>query len=79
MNHENHIIIVKPVFSAVTTGTSGTVEPDWNSAPRKGDRLVDGTCVWENTGAERGECQTCGRVLDDEEFAVIRRHLRLVQ
>jgi hypothetical protein len=39
-----------PIFRAVVAVTSGSKEPDWKTAPKRGDRVKDGTVVWENAG-----------------------------
>jgi hypothetical protein len=59
-SHNGHIINMKPFFSAVVPGKSGTVEPDWTKAPNPGDRIHDGTVVWENVG-QIAFCVTCGK------------------
>jgi hypothetical protein len=56
--HDGHQIGVMPRFVAVVAGTSGTVEPNWKLAQYKGDRIRDGSVVWENAGAQ-SYCLQC--------------------
>jgi hypothetical protein len=72
-DHSGHIINVKPRFKCVQQGQSGTKEPDWQLAPNRGDRLADGSCIWENTGDEEATCVSCGRVLTEKEYRTVRR------
>jgi tetratricopeptide (TPR) repeat protein len=60
--HSGHQIGLRSTFSAVVPGKSGTIEPDWSVAPRKGDRIVDGTVTWENSG-RFSYCVECNRFL----------------
>jgi hypothetical protein len=60
--HSGHQIGLRSTFIAVIPGTSGLVEPDWSLAPRKGDRIVDGTVTWENSG-KFSFCIECNRFL----------------
>jgi tetratricopeptide (TPR) repeat protein len=48
--HFGHHIGLRSTFVAVVPGTSGTVKPDFSLAPRKGDRIADGSVTWENSG-----------------------------
>jgi hypothetical protein len=75
-NHRDHRIRVKNVFRVIKTGTSGTAEPNWALAPNAGDRLVEGSCIWENTGSVTVQCETCQRPLTAEEYDQIRTGLR---
>ncbi len=74
-NHLGHIITKVPSFKTVVSGKTGDHEPDWSKAPNKGDRLKDGTVVWENSGDLVGHCATCRRNLTDAEFASIQAGL----
>ena len=56
--HDGHQIALMPRFLAAVAGTSGTVEPNWKLAPYKGDRIRDGSVVWENAGAQ-SYCLQC--------------------
>ena len=60
--HSGHQLGLRSTFSAVVPGTSGTIEPDWSLAPKKGDRIVDGTVIWENSG-KFSFCVECNRFL----------------
>jgi tetratricopeptide (TPR) repeat protein len=48
--HSGHSIVLRPTFVVVVQGTTGEVEPDFSLAPRKGDRIADGSVTWENNG-----------------------------
>jgi hypothetical protein len=56
--HQGHRIELKPTFRLVVPGTSGSKEPDWKAAPKRGDRIKDGTVVWENAG-KFSYCEQC--------------------
>jgi tetratricopeptide (TPR) repeat protein len=60
--HEGHRIGLGPLFTIVVAGTSGTKKPDFSSAPKRGDRIKDGTVVWENAG-KYSFCEQCGHFL----------------
>jgi hypothetical protein len=60
--HDGHQITLSPFYRVVVPGTSGTLEPDWKSAPRSGDRIRDGSVVWENAG-QRSYCLNCKEYL----------------
>ncbi len=60
--HSGHQITLKPIFQVVVAGTSGTVQPDFSQAPRRGDRTKDGTVVWENAG-KFSFCIDCNQFL----------------
>jgi hypothetical protein len=60
--HEGHRIALNPAFKIVIAGTSGNAEPDWKLAPKKGDRIKDGTAIWENAGT-RSYCLECREFL----------------
>ena len=46
--HQGHSIGLMPIFRAVVAGTSGHKEPDWKAARKRGERIKNGTVVWEN-------------------------------
>jgi hypothetical protein len=58
IKHRGHRIGVAPFYVVVVAGTSGSKEPDWKAAPKRGDRIKDGTVVWENAG-EFSYCEQC--------------------
>jgi len=60
--HASHAISLMPVFTAVVPGTSGTTRPDFSSASMRGDRVKDGSVVWENKG-KYSYCTQCGEFL----------------
>lgn len=60
--HVGHQIGLKAIFRVVVAGTSGTVKPDFDLAPKKGDRIKDGTVVWENAG-RFSYCVQCSEFL----------------
>jgi len=60
--HAGHQIALAPVFTVASAGKSGTTEPDWRLAPRRGDRIKDGTVVWENAG-KYSYCVQCKEFL----------------
>jgi nucleoside phosphorylase/tetratricopeptide (TPR) repeat protein len=56
--HEGHRITLMPFFKCVVPGTSGSTKPNFDSVPRKGDRIKDGSTVWEN-GGKYSYCLEC--------------------
>lgn len=60
--HQGHSIGLMPVFRAVVAGTSGSKKPDFSAASKRGDRIIDGTVVWENAG-KFSYCKQCGQFL----------------
>jgi hypothetical protein len=60
--HSNHRIGLKSVFRVVVPGTSGTTRPDFVSVSRRGDRIKDGSVVWENAG-KYSYCLECNEFL----------------
>lgn len=60
--HAGHQIGLMPVFRVIVAGKSGTTEPDFSSAPRRGDRIKDGSVVWENAG-KYSYCAQCKEFL----------------
>lgn len=56
--HSGHQIALAPNFTAVVAGTSGMTKPDFSVASRKGDRIRDGSVVWENAG-KQSFCSSC--------------------
>jgi hypothetical protein len=62
VKHQGHRVGLMPVFRAVVAGTSGLKKPDFSAAPRRGDRIKDGTVVWENAG-KYSYCEQCEEFL----------------
>jgi len=60
--HQGHRIGLMPIYKVVVPGTSGSKEPDWKAAPKRGDRIKDGTVVWENAG-KFSHCEQCKEYL----------------
>jgi hypothetical protein len=60
--HVGHQIGLNSIFRVAVAGTSGTIKPDFDSVPRKGDRIKDGSVVWEN-GGKFSYCVQCGEFL----------------
>jgi tetratricopeptide (TPR) repeat protein len=60
--HQGHSIGLMPAFRAVVAGTSGSKKPDFSAASKRGDRIIDGTVVWENAG-KFSYCKQCGQFL----------------
>jgi tetratricopeptide (TPR) repeat protein len=60
--HQGHRIGLMPIFRVVVSGTSGSQEPDWKAAPKRGDRIKNGTVVWENAG-KFSYCEQCKEYL----------------
>ena len=60
--HNGHRIALMPVFNCVVPGTSGNTKPNFDSVPRKGDRIKDGSVVWEN-GGKYSYCMECKEYL----------------
>lgn len=56
--HQGHHIGLSPMFRVVVPGISGNSEPDWKLAPKRGDRIKDGTVIWEN-GGKFSYCMEC--------------------
>lgn len=52
----------RPVFRVVIRGTSGATEPDWSKAPNIGDRVTDGSVVWERVAHSNVPFPTDGPV-----------------
>lgn len=48
--HAGHQIGLMPAFRAIVAGKSGNAKPDFSFAPRRGDKIKDGSVVWENAG-----------------------------
>jgi hypothetical protein len=61
--HQGHKIALVPTFNVVVAGKTGERKPDWKLAPRRGDRIKDGSVVWENAGA-------CSYCLECKEYLV---------
>ncbi|MDO8434209.1 MAG: tetratricopeptide repeat protein [Candidatus Binatus sp.] len=60
--HEGHRISLMPFFKCVVSGTSGSTKPDFDSAPRKGDTIKEGSIIWEN-GGKYSYCLECQEYL----------------
>jgi tetratricopeptide (TPR) repeat protein len=60
--HAGHSIGLKAIFKAVVPGRSGRTKPDFSRAVKKGDRIKDGTVVWEN-GGKYTYCVQCEEFL----------------
>jgi hypothetical protein len=60
--HAGHEIGLMPTFRVVVAGTSGTKKPDFSFASRRGDRIEDGTVIWENAG-KYSYCTQCNEFL----------------
>jgi tetratricopeptide (TPR) repeat protein len=62
LKHDGHKIALMPIFRVVVAGKTGDRKPDFGLAPRKGDRLNDGSVVWENAG-KYSYCLDCNEFL----------------
>ncbi|MGD0120567.1 MAG: hypothetical protein ABSD30_21065, partial [Candidatus Binatus sp.] len=60
--HLGHRIALMPFFKCVVPGTSGSTKPNFDSVPRSGDRIKDGSVVWENAG-RYSFCMECQEYL----------------
>jgi tetratricopeptide (TPR) repeat protein len=60
--HVGHEIGVMPVYRVVVPGTSGSEKPDFSLAPRRGDKIKDGSVVWESAG-KYSYCKQCAEFL----------------
>jgi tetratricopeptide (TPR) repeat protein len=60
--HVGHEIGLMPVYRAVVPGTSGSEKPDFSLAPRRGDKIKDGSVIWENAG-KYSYCKQCAEFL----------------
>jgi tetratricopeptide (TPR) repeat protein len=63
LSHSDHELALVPFYTCIVAGRSGTSKPDFGAAPRRGDRITDGTCVWENSG-KRLYCRRCNVYLE---------------
>jgi tetratricopeptide (TPR) repeat protein len=62
LKHVGHEIGLMPVYRVAVPGTSGSTKPDFSLAPRRGDRIKDGSVVWENAG-KYSCCRQCSEFL----------------
>lgn len=62
LKHVGHEIGLMPVYKVAVPGTSGSTKPNFSLAPRRGDRIKDGSVVWENAG-KYSYCGQCSEFL----------------
>jgi hypothetical protein len=62
LKHVGHEIGLMPVYRVAVPGTSGSTKPNFSLAPRRGDRIKDGSVVWENAG-KYSYCRQCSEFL----------------
>ena len=60
--HVGHEIGLMPVYRVVVPGTSGSEKPDFSLATRRGDKIRDGSVIWENAG-KYSYCKQCAKFL----------------